>query len=482
MKFLKKLYWNLMSKYVLFLLMTVVITVVYIASLLFIIMLSLKNYPELQEMEFMPFDTLIYDDVKSELKVSPQIATNEAIEILEDGKVIYRIGKIEESKEVYTSKQLTEITKGATVLRDSKIISELFFIEGTSGKNYILLFHKPKTTNWHINYGLEESKIGNNEVIKAVNNRLVLAFIGFIIGLLGIIILFSRITSKKIMKPLRQLDEGLTRVDNGDYEFRMIYKGQTEFENISNKFNDMAKRLQESELENKRLSDSKKQLLLNISHDLRTPATTVLGYAEALENGLVEDEIQKQKYYSYIRVKAERITELIAKLFKYSKLENSVYDLNMEIVDFNEFVRSIVINHYGEIEQKGFALELDIPDKENKILIDKIELERAFSNIIENAVKYNEAGTTISIKVETVDNDIKVEIQDNGVGIPDQIRKTIFQSLVRGDNSRATDGGLGLGMSITKKIIELHGGSISLEEKNENGTKFLILLKNVKKM
>lgn len=474
MPFLKKLYWNLMSKYVLFLIMTIVLTVVYLGSLIFIINWYFQKYPDIQNAGMMAFEEVIYDDITNQLTIKPGLAPDETLEILKDGLVVFRQGTMTESKSKYTASELTGIINGITLFKDTDIMTELIPIESKSGHYYHLLIHKKKAGNLKINYGLKTARGGETPLIKEINQKLALAFVFFLMGIILIIILFSRITSKKIMKPLRELNQGLTEVEHGHYAHRIAYKGQKEFEDIATKFNYMAERLEISQDENRKMAESKKQLLLNISHDLRTPATTVLGYAQALESGLIEAPSEKEKYYGYIRTKAERITELIDSLFKYSRLESSIYDFHFEKTDINEWMRQFIISYYGEIEAKGFDLEVDIPSEPVWQWIDAIELKRSFSNIIENALKYNPPQTKLWVKVENAPEQTAIAIRDDGLGIPDEIRHTLFQSLVRGDNARASDGGLGLGMAISKKIVEMHGGSLTLLE--DEATTFLITL------
>jgi len=276
---------------------------------------------------------------------------------------------------------------------------------------------------------------------------------------------------------LKELNKGIQNVINGEYAESLKFKGNFEFTELRDAFNYMTKKLHMAERENKKISESKKRLLLDISHDLRTPITTIQGYTNALCNDMVEEEEKKKKYLSYIYEKSKHVTDLIEKLFKYSKLESSVYDLNMEVNNLCEFLRNVVISFYGELNNNGFKLDIDIPDEKIFYNFDKIELERAIANIIGNIIKYNPPNTNLFVHLEQNNDDIRIVIGDNGIGISKDIQDKIFNALVRGDSARKTDGGLGLGLAITKKIIELHGGSIYLQSEEGKGSKFTINLK-----
>lgn len=494
MKFLKKLYWNLILRYIVFLLTTVIATSIFLVGTVFFILYTSSGYFALHsevedaiKEEVIPIRSIEYDNRTKNLKLSDPIGKDTWVEIIKDNEVIFVKGNKQDNKMSYTQDELAIISNNLDELIPPNNVSlernpdnisyEYIPFKGLDGDNYICLFKKPRgKVKFEFGVIVPDSLKGTKfeKEIKMKTNAL---FWIFVFSIICIILLFSRLTSKKIIKPLKELNKGFQNVIRGNYSEKLDFKGSYEFEQLRDNFNYMVEKLKKAESENKRLSESKKRLLLDISHDLRTPATTIQGYAQAIANDLVDGEEKKKKYLSYIYEKSKLVTKLIETLFKYSKLESSVYDLNKEVDNLTEFLRNIIINFYGELDRKGFNLCIKIPNKKILYNFDKTELERALYNIIDNTIKYNPKNTTLTVQLEDYGDYIEVIIEDNGIGISENVQEDIFNALVRGDNSRKTDGGMGLGLAIAKKIIELHGGHISLESKIGKGTKFFIKLK-----
>jgi len=191
-------------------------------------------------------------------------------------------------------------------------------------------------------------------------------------------------------------------------------------------------------------------MLADISHDLKTPMTTIQGYARAITDGLVKDDHKKQIYLKTIYEKSQRVVMLIDELFNYSRLEQSDYVMVRKKEDINECLRKIVAEHYGEIEDNKFVLQMQLPEKVVWVEIDTKQISRAISNILSNALKYNPEGTKLRVTLYEEDNEVLIEIGDNGVGIPPLLQQSIFEPFVRGDTARRSDGGTGLGLSIAR--------------------------------
>ena len=202
-------------------------------------------------------------------------------------------------------------------------------------------------------------------------------------------------------------------------------------------------------------------MLSDIAHDLRTPITTMAGYSKALSDGMVSDE-KKQEYLDAIMAKSERVNELIQLLFDYVKLDSDGFSLNRQPTDIYEIVRECGAIQYSDIEDAGMELEVDIPEKEMKLSVDKIQLSRVITNLITNAIKHNEKGDRIELVVDQYDDRIQIMVVDSGKKIPDEKAEHLFEPFIMGDESRNSRGGSGLGLSIAKKIVEMHGYNIRL--------------------
>ncbi|MFT4416690.1 sensor histidine kinase [Fredinandcohnia humi] len=256
-----------------------------------------------------------------------------------------------------------------------------------------------------------------------------------------------------------------------------IMKGSMKYKEMSENLKRTAEELEIKNHEKTILEESKKRMLADISHDLKTPITTIQGYSKALYEGLIEDEEQTKKYLKYIYDKSIRVTELIEELFMFSKLDSPDFPITKEEKDLCEFVRGIIVENYDLYEEKQMELDIDIPPSKILFSFDEKLMYRAISNILQNAIKYNPERTDVYIRLSKGTNKISMEIGDNGVGISPELAQTLFDPFVRGDKSRMNDGGSGLGLAITKKIIEMHEGTIRLDTSPARGkTNFIIEL------
>lgn len=254
-----------------------------------------------------------------------------------------------------------------------------------------------------------------------------------------------------------------------------IMKGSIKYKEMSENLKRTAEELEQKNREKTRLEESKKQMLADISHDLKTPITTIQGYSKVLYEGLVKDEEQTKKYLRYIYEKSIRVTSLIDELFMFSKLDSPVVPIQKEKKDICEFYRGVIAEHYDIFEEKDMELDIEIPDEKIMYAFDQKLLNRALSNLLQNANKYNTEGTKVFLKLTKSEEKIVIEVGDDGIGIREDIARTLFDPFVRGDKSRMNDEGSGLGLAITKKIIELHNGSILVDTKPKQGkTNFII--------
>ncbi|WP_458862070.1 sensor histidine kinase [Acidaminobacterium chupaoyuni] len=239
------------------------------------------------------------------------------------------------------------------------------------------------------------------------------------------------------------------------------YRGPTEFMEIADNFNSLAKQLDESEKERLRLDKGRQKLLADISHDLKTPITVIRGYAEALMDGMVEPEDQ-QKYLETIYKKSERMTELLDMFHEYSKIDHPDLPIHLERKDLCNVLQLYFAEKYPELEVAGFNIEADIPGDPIYCMLDVRLCKRALDNLVNNALKYNPKGTTLYLKVLLKEQTVKILLGDDGSGIPCEVASQLFEPFVTGDESRGKSHGSGLGLAITKKIILAHKGVIRL--------------------
>ena len=232
---------------------------------------------------------------------------------------------------------------------------------------------------------------------------------------------------------------------------------------VSRKMNELL----QMEKEQKEAYDRKRNLLLSdIAHDIKTPNTTVVGYARALSDNMVKEEEKKKEYLQAIYTKSMRMDELITLLFEYVKLDSDGFALHKEKTDLGELLRENIALLYSDFEEKDMEVEIDISEGEFPCEVDKVQMSRAVTNILTNSVKYNDRGARVLI---SLNEQYLIRIADNGVMIDDELAEHIFEPFSRGDRARSTKGGSGLGLSISAKIIHMHGGEILLERQCKDG-------------
>lgn len=291
----------------------------------------------------------------------------------------------------------------------------------------------------------------------------------------GIFIIFKKML-KQINIPLNKVGVAMKKIVDSDYNIRLSFDSYREIDEIKESFNQMAEKLRVTKQLKSEAEESKKNMIRDISHDIKTPITSIIGYSKAILDGKVENEEEKLVYLDYIYNKTLRLNYLVDELFSFTKLDSKEYILLKKKQNVGDFLIEVVSLYYGEIEEKNFNFEFEVPDTPIICDIAEKELERAIGNLITNSLKYNKEGTTLYIRLIDELNEIKIIVSDNGMGVDENIKSNVFDEFVRGDLSRSSRGGSGLGLSITKKIIELHGGKIKLNTKLNEGCEFIITL------
>jgi signal transduction histidine kinase len=362
-------------------------------------------------------------------------------------------------------------------LKDSYFYSSKY----GANKDFILITAMPNNIYDTYTWGLEHIEL-LREVSKAKKTRItflkIFPFI-ILIFLVSTMILYSKLTSRIFVKPLKKLLQGVNTLKNGEYSARVEINSLNEIGKLKDAINLMAEKIQQEITLKEKSEQNRKRIILDISHDLKNPLTSILGYSEFL---LQNDDVpaaEKNKLLKVINNNSKRANDLIQDLFEFSRVESTEYKLNIERHDIGEFLRELIAGYVPMMEQSGVEYEVDITEDEVKFSFDRKNLDRAISNIILNSIKYNSPGITISVKLLIADGRALIIIEDDGVGIPKELQVNIFDPFVRVDATRnSKTGGTGLGLAISKAIIEKHGGSIYLMEDNDCGCKFIIRLKD----
>ena len=239
---------------------------------------------------------------------------------------------------------------------------------------------------------------------------------------------------------------------------------------------DEVHRMEQQKEELQKGYEKKRNLMLSdIAHDLRTPITTIAGYSKALNDGMVTSEEKKKEYLQAIENKSERMSDLINLLFEYVRLDSDSIGLHRDELDLPELLRTIAASLYSDVEEKGMEFEIEIPEEVQMVSLDRVQFSRVIVNLINNAIKHNEAGTTIRLEMKTEKGKVYVSVADDGAMISPFLEEHIFEPFAMGDASRTSQKGSGLGLSIAKKIVEMHGWTLELKQYYEEKIKAFII-------
>ena len=380
------------------------------------------------------------------------------VEILdEDNKVIFVKGDKKTADYMYGSRQLYEMLSypeedGEWLCTASNFISE-------DGRGYTCLVFIPRQSA-ELQFNLTDARLPvARKILKTVSISLLLFIILFLLN----IFFYSKWTAVKISRPLSGITDAINELRAGKLDTRMDFRAENEFMQIRDAFNEMAERLESARKEKIRLEEARNRMFIDISHDLKTPVTVISGYSKALAENMVRDEDKRKRYIEAIYNKSMHVSKLIDDLFELAKLDFRETGLDLKNTDLGEFLRDMAAEHYEQIEDKGFGLELHIPKDRVIRMVDRKEMTRAVSNIIVNAIRHNPPGTSILAGLYDMPDRTYIVIADSGAGIPEDIRDSVFDPFVKADGSRSS-GGTGLGLAIARKIVEKHGGTLVLDD------------------
>jgi signal transduction histidine kinase len=303
------------------------------------------------------------------------------------------------------------------------------------------------------------------------------------IGYFFQIIFFSGLQTR-ILKPVERLKKGMDEIAGGNYDVKVDAEGNYEMQSLIRGFNAMAEKLKENEKLQSEYEENRKQLIASISHDLKTPITSVLGYIEAISDA---KDIPAEKMERYLRIIHNNIAymnRLIDDLFLFSKLDMQKLAFEFADTPVAPFVSDIMEELALELTEKGIGLIYrdELSDRQHA-KIDGKRFNQVVRNIVDNAAKYGAAaGLEITARLYNDGDNIYLDIANNGTAIPEDKLKHIFDRFYRLDTARTKDiTSTGLGLAIAKELVEAHGGTISVLSDELKGTCFTISLPVIKK-
>nr|GGG71783.1 two-component sensor histidine kinase [Virgibacillus oceani] len=326
--------------------------------------------------------------------------------------------------------------------------------------------------DFYFNDGIEGSIFvlnSSESFVKFARTFFPILFISLLLILVLTNVLLSYFMSRNILRPVNQLSAAAAKIKTGNLDFSIKPKRKDELGKLVQSFDDMRSQLRESlELRDK-YENNRKELIANISHDLKTPITSILGYVEGIQDGVANTPAKQERYLNTIHGKATYMNRLIEELALYSKLDVKKLPFHFDTVNINAFVKDYIEEIEGELAEKGVRLTYDPSNIQANVLLDRDKVIRVMENIIYNSVKYMDKDTCIiNVSLLEKGNFIEMVLTDNGPGVSKESLSTIFTRFYQTDPAR-NKGGSGLGLAIAGQIIEAHGGEIWAENQLNEG-------------
>jgi signal transduction histidine kinase len=305
-------------------------------------------------------------------------------------------------------------------------------------------------------------------------------FPAVVLGFITFILLFLLLTRRK-MRYFEQLTSGVLEISKGNLKFRVAEKYQDELGSLARNINHMGKELEERiELE-RRAERTKNELITNVSHDLRTPLTSIMGYLRLLIDKKYETKEDVDNFLNIAYGKSEKLKGLIEDLFEYTRLTDQEIKLNFQQVSQHELIEQLLDELSPIAESDQICFETEFPQGKVWALMDSDKMVRVYENLLINAINYSYKPGIIKVSLIENENNVIVCIKNIGAEIPKEDLPYIFDRFYRVEKSRSSScGGAGLGLAISKQIVELHNGKIWAESE-ENNTYFYVCLNKLSK-
>ncbi|MEI4830035.1 HAMP domain-containing sensor histidine kinase [Bacillus sp. FJAT-53711] len=297
----------------------------------------------------------------------------------------------------------------------------------------------------------------------------------FLIGVIIFIFSFFYITKRK-MKQIEAMAQGVKEIAKGNLAYRIEEKGQDELALLTENINHMAEEIRANIEKERKIEKQKSELITNVSHDLRTPLTSIMGYLRLLSDGKYEN---KEQYDEYVRIafsKSEQLKNLIEDLFEYTKLTNEKITLEKQEVCVNELLDQLIEELVPQAEEHHLSFVKEFPEERLYAALDSEKIVRVFDNLLMNAIKYSKDEGEITVSLQKQRRNICISVANHSEEFTKEELENVFERFYKKDQSRSrVSEGSGLGLAIAKSIVEMQGGEIRAEY--ENGiVRFIIVL------
>lgn len=272
-----------------------------------------------------------------------------------------------------------------------------------------------------------------------------------------------------VYRPLRKITEAATQYATGNLDYEIPVDTEDEMGYLSASLNYMSSQLKDME-------DYQKKFVANVSHDFRSPLTSIKGYVEAMTDGTIPPEMH-EKYLKIILFETERLTDLTQDLLTLNEFDTKNILLTKEVFDIHEMIKNVVAAFEGTCTQKKISIELLFATKYLNVTADKRKIQQVLYNLLDNAIKFSETDSTVTIETTERGDKIYTSVKDYGIGIPRNALNKIWERFYKTDLSRGKDKkGTGLGLAIVKEAIQAHGENINVVSTEGVGTEFIFSL------
>jgi len=325
--------------------------------------------------------------------------------------------------------------------------------ENQVGYIYVILASEEYTT--------VTSMLENSFIMKLATKSMLITLVATVI--IGLLLIWF------LTKNLNKIIVSVNDFKNGNLEARINLETKGELSVLANNIDEMSDKVVEAINERKGIENLKKELIANVSHDLRTPLTSIQGYAETLV--LLDDKLSKEdklKYTNFILSSTEKVKKLVDDLFEISKLESNNVKTQLEVFSIEEMISDIVSKYELIAKSNDVKLHFECSADNSNVNADIALINRVMQNLIDNAIKHTPSEGEIKVLISSIKNGVNVVVKDTGVGIPENELPYIFDRYRKGNLAGST----GLGLAIVKKILELHSSNIMVSSVFKKGTEF----------
>ncbi|MCM3339272.1 ATP-binding protein [Paenibacillus sp. MER TA 81-3] len=296
-----------------------------------------------------------------------------------------------------------------------------------------------------------------------------------VIAGLALFILIYFLLNRRLIKNVEKITETVQHIADGNLDAQCDIVSNDELGRLADNINMMTRRLKQSMEEERQAERTKNELVTSVSHDLRTPLTSIIGYLGLVEQDRYRDEVELRHYTNIAYEKAQRLNVMINDLFEYTRM-NGGMALRMKPLNVAEMAGQLCVHYRYPMEQAGLSIRMNSQADQYWVEADPDKLVRVFDNLLTNAMSYAQPGTLVEIGLRRSGNRVAITVNSCGEPIPEQDLPYIFDRFYRVEKSRSEEtGGSGLGLAISKTIVELHGGTITAASDMES-TRFTIEL------